>query len=48
MLANDAGFPQSVIAIVDFFAREALASFRYAGVVAAWSDRERGPVNSWG
>src|SRR5271170_6433150 len=36
MLGNYAGFAQSVVAIVDFFARQALAGSRHAGLVSAW------------
>jgi hypothetical protein len=43
MLGNYAGFAQSVIAIVDFFARQALACSRYARLVSAWSPREGPP-----
>ncbi len=43
MLANDAGLAKSVVAIVDFFALQALAGSRHAGVVAACSDREGPP-----
>jgi hypothetical protein len=47
MLANDAGFARSVVAIVDLLARQAQASSRQAGVVAAWFDRE-GPPDAVG
>ncbi len=40
MQRNYAGFAQSVVVIVDLFAHQALAGFRHAGLVAAWSDRE--------
>ena len=43
MLGNYAGFAQSVVAIVDFFARQALAGSRHAGLVSAWSHREGPP-----
>ena len=43
MQGNYAGIAQSVVAIVDFFARQALAGSRHAGLVSAWSHREGPP-----
>ena len=43
MLENYAGFAQSIVAIVDFFARQVLAGFWRAGPVSAWSHREGPP-----
>src|ERR1700730_15001908 len=43
MQGNYAGFAQSVVAIVDFFARQALAGSWHAGLVSAWSPREGPP-----
>ncbi len=43
MQANDAGFARSVVAVVDFFALQALAGSGHAGVVAACSGREGPP-----
>jgi hypothetical protein len=43
MLATDADFARSVVAVVDFVALQALAGSRHAGVVAACSDREGPP-----
>ena len=43
MQGNYAGFAQSVDAVVDFFARQALAGSWHAGLVAAWSHREGPP-----
>jgi hypothetical protein len=40
MQGNYAGFRKSVVVIVDFFARQALAGFWRPGLVSAWSDRE--------
>jgi hypothetical protein len=47
MQGNYAGFAQSVVVIVDLFARQALAASRHAGLVADWSDRE-GPPGATG
>ena len=47
MQGNYAGFAQSVVAIVDFFARQALAGSWHAGLVSAWSHRE-GPAGAPG
>jgi hypothetical protein len=47
MQVNYAGFAQSVVAIVDFMARQALAGFQHAGLVPASSHRE-GPTGAPG
>ena len=47
MQGNYAGFAQSVVAIVDFFARQALAGSWHAGLVSAWSHREGPPGAHW-
>jgi hypothetical protein len=43
MQGNYTGFAQSVVAVVDFFARQALAGSWHAGLVSAWSHREGPP-----
>jgi hypothetical protein len=47
MQVNYADFAQSVVVIVDFFARPALADSGHAGLVSAWSHRE-GPPGATG
>jgi hypothetical protein len=37
MQGNYAGFAQSVVVIVDYFARQALAGSWHAGLVSAWA-----------
>jgi hypothetical protein len=41
MLGNYGGFAQSVVTIVDFFARQALVGSRHAGLVSALNSRKR-------
>ena len=43
MQGNYAGFAQSIVLIVDFFARQARAGSKHAGLVSASFHRERLP-----